>query len=349
VFYRDVQVGEVLGYSLGNGLGPVTVNVFVHAPWDDLVKARSHFYNSSGITADLQNGGFHIEFQSLQAIISGGVTFDLPVDADHDAPSPAGTVYPLYASKDEADTAGYQTNVKIVAYFETSVAGLAKGAPVDILGMQIGQVTDVKLLVDPAKGTARVRVAMDLQPERVVGRAAIGAAKIDPATVMRNMVDAGVRVELGTGSFVTGQKIITLAKVPGARRATVTMEGGALVLPSENGGLDNAIANLSDISDKLNKIPFEQIGNNLNRLLVTTNHTVASTNVQQTLKALDGTLQAATATLSSVNQDYGNDSDFQRSLEQLLSEANDTLRSVKQLSDYLDRHPQSLVFGRSGQ
>jgi paraquat-inducible protein B len=101
---------------------------------------------------------------------------------------------------------------------------------------------------------------------------------------------------------VTGQKIITLAKVPGARRATVTMEGGALVLPSENGGLDNAIANLSDISDKLNKIPFEQIGNNLNRLLVTTNHTVASTNVQQTLKALDGTLQAATATLSSVNQ-----------------------------------------------
>jgi paraquat-inducible protein B len=346
VFYRDVQVGEVLGYSLGNGLGPVTVNVFVHAPWDDLVKARSHFYNSSGVTASLQGGGFHIEFQSLQAIISGGVTFELPPEADQDTPSPNGAVFPLYPSKDEAETAGYQTNVKIVAYFESSVAGLVKGAPVEILGIQIGQVTGVRLLVDPYKGTARVRVAMDLQPERVVGKAAFRAQNIDPATVMRNMAAAGVRVQLGTGSFVTGQKIITLAKVPGAGRAAVMMEGDALVLPSADGGLDATIANIADISGKLDKIPFEQIGKNLNRLLVTTNHTVASTNVQATLKALDATLQAATATLSSVNQDYGSDSDFQRNVQQLLNEANDTLRSIKQLSDYLDRHPQSLVFGR---
>jgi paraquat-inducible protein B len=348
VFYRDVQVGEVLGYSLGNGLGPVTLNVFVHAPWDDLVKAGSHFYNSSGVTAELQGGGFHIEFQSLQAIITGGVTFDLPAEADHDPVSPAGAVFPLYESKDEADAAGYQTNVKIVAYFETSVAGLARGAPVDILGIQIGQVTSVKLLVDPYTGAAKVRVAMDLQPERVVSKGAMSTADVDPATVMRNLVNTGVRVELGTGSFLTGQKIITLAKVPGAGRAAVTKEGDALVLPSTNGGLDDAIANISDISDKLDKIPFQQIGNNLNQLLVTTNHTVASTNVQETLKTLDATLQAATATLSGVNQDYGNDSDFQRNLAQLLDEANDTLRSVKQLTDYLERHPQSLVFGRSG-
>jgi len=349
VFYRDVQVGEVLGYSLGNGLGPVTLNVFVHAPWDDLVKPRSHFYNSSGVTADLEGGGFHIEFQSLQAIITGAVTFNLPGDADHDAPSPAGAVFPLYASKDEADTAGYQTNVKIVAYFQSSVAGLVKGAPVDILGIQVGQVTSVKLLVDPYAGTSKVRVAMDLQPERIVAKSLIKTANINPETVMRNMVEAGVRVQLGTGSYVTGQKIIALAKVPGAKRATVTTEGDALVLPSVDGGLDNVIANFADISAKLDKIPFEQIGNNVNRLLVTTNHTVASTNVKQTLAALDATLQAATATLSSANQGYGSDSDFQRSLQQLLDEANDTLRSVKQLSDYLDRHPQSLVFGRSGQ
>ncbi len=347
VFYRDVQVGEVLGYSLGNGLGPVTVNVFVHSPWDDLVKARSHFYNSSGVTAALQGGGFHIEFQSLQAIISGGVTFDLPPEADHDPAVPGGTAFPLYASQDEADAAGYQTNVKIVTYFETSVAGLVKGAPVDILGLQIGQVTGVKLLVDPATGAAKVRVAMDLQPERVVGKGGI-TSDLDPKTVMRNMANAGVRVQLTTGNIVTGQKIIALAKVPGAGRVALSMEGDALVVPSANGGLDDIIANLSDISGKLDKIPFQQIGTNLNRLLVTTNHTVASTNVQATLKALDATLQAATATLSSANQGYGSDSDFQRSLQQLLDEANDTLRSVKQLSDYLDRHPQSLVFGRGG-
>ncbi len=348
VFYRDVQVGEVLGYDLGNGLGPVKVSVFVHAPWDDLVKSQSHFYNSSGITANLQGGGFHIEFQSLQAIISGGVTFSLPNEADNDPASPDGSVFPLFNSKSEADAAGYQTNVKVIAYFETSVAGLVKGAPVDILGIQVGQVTSVRLIVDPATGAAKVRVAMDLQPERVVGVGGISPHDLDPDSVMRNMVSNGVRVQLDTGSFITGQKIITLAKVPGAGRARVTTEDGALVLPSVNGGLDNVIANLSDISGKLDKIPFQQISNNLNRLLVSTNHTVSTTNVQATLNALTTTLKTANQTLGSVNQDYGNDSEFQRSLTQLLTEANDALRSIKQLSDYLDRHPQSLVFGRSG-
>jgi paraquat-inducible protein B len=348
VYYRDVQVGEVLGYDLGNGLGPVTLRIFVHQPWDDLVRSRTHFYNSSGITAALEGGGFHIEFQSLQAILTGGVTFELPQEADNDPPSPEGSVYPLYEDRSEAEAAGYQTNVKVVAYFETSVSGLVKGAPVEILGIQVGQVTDVKLLVDPLKGTAKVRVAMDLQPERVVGVGGVAPTDLDPKVVLGNMVNQGVRAELDTGSFITGQKIISLAKVPGAGKAKLTMEGDALVLPSVPGGLDNVLANLSDISGKLDKIPFQQIGNNVNRLLVTTNRTVESTNVRATLQALTDTLRTANATLESVNQDYGSDSDFERNLEQLLQEANDTLRSVKQLSDYLDRHPQSLVFGRSG-
>jgi paraquat-inducible protein B len=313
-----------------------------------LVKSHSHFYNSSGISASLQGGGFHIEFQSLQAIVSGGVTFDLPQEADNDPASPNGAVFPLYASADEAEAAGYQTNVKVVAYFETSASGLVKGAPVDILGIQVGQVTDVKLLVDPRTGAAKVRVAMDLQPERVVGRGGLKGGEPEPEAVMANMVNQGVRAELDTGSFITGQKIITLAKVPGAGRASVTEEGDALVLPTTTAGLDNVLANLSDISTKLDKIPFQQIGNNVNRLLVTTNHTVQSTNVKATLQALTQTLQAADATLEAVNQDYGNDSDFQRNIVQLLQQANDTLQSVKQLTDYLDRHPQSLVFGRSG-
>jgi paraquat-inducible protein B len=66
------------------------------------------------------------------------------------------------------------------------------------------------------------------------------------------------------------------------------------------------------------------------------------------LDALTATLKTANVTLQSVNQDYGNDSDFQRNLGQLLAQANAALRSIKELTDYLDRHPQSLVFGRSG-
>ncbi len=346
VFYRDVQVGEVLGYDLGDGLGPVTVNIFVKSPFDKLVKPQSHFWNSSGITADLQGGGFHLEFQSLQAIISGGVTFNVPPDAQNNPPSPDNAQFYLYKSEDEADAAGYQTNVPIVAYFETSVEGLARGAPVNILGIQVGEVTAVNLIVDPVSGKSKVRVAMDLQPDRVAPANAL--AVIDPDIVLQKIVNQGMRVELDTASYVTGAKEISLTDVPGAGPAKLVREGDALVVPSHAGGLDNAIANLSDISAKLDKIPFERIGNNLNALLISANHTIGGPQMKQALASLSDTLKTANTTLSGVNQDYGNDSDFQQSLEQLLAQANAALQSIKQLTDFLDRHPQSLVFGRGG-
>jgi len=200
--------------------------------------------------------------------------------------------------------------------------------------------------VDARTGSARVRVEMDLQPERVVGLNSPELRAALPADVVRRMVSDGMRVELDTASFVTGQKIVSLVKVPGAPRARVTMEGDAMVLPTENGGLDATIANLSDITAKIDRMPLQQIGENVNRLLVTTNHTVASTNVRQTLQALTQTLETANQTLGTVIDDYGTDSDFQRNLAQLLAEAQDTLRSVKQFTDYLNRNPQSLLLGR---
>jgi paraquat-inducible protein B len=341
-------VGEVLGYDIGNGLGPVTVSIFVRSPFDKLVRPQSHFWKSSGITAQFQNGGFHIEFQSLQAIISGGVTFDVPPAAANSVPSPSNADFPLYDSRDDAASAGYLTNVPIVSYFETSISGLTRGAPVNILGIQVGDVTDVKLIVDPNAGSAKVRVAMELQPERVMQAAQL--AKISsPNQVLQNMVNRGLRVQLETTSYVTGQKDITLAYVPGAGSAEITHEGDALVLPSQAGDLDNIVTSLSDISGKLSKVPFDKLGNNLNKLLVTANGTLGSAQVKQTLTSLSETLKSANTTLKSVTQSYGNDSDFQRDLEQLMSQANDALRSIKLLSDYLDRHPAALLFGRSGQ
>jgi paraquat-inducible protein B len=55
-------------------------------------------------------------------------------------------------------------------------------------------------------------------------------------------------------------------------------------------------------------------------------------------------------TLNMLNRSFGNDSEFQSNLQQLMQESSDALSSIKQLSDYLDRHPNALLLGRgSGQ
>jgi len=346
VFYRDVQVGEVLGVDLGNGLGPATVSVFVKAPFDNLVKAQSHFWNSSGITAGLQGGGFHIEFQSLQAIISGAVTFDVPYDDFHNPPVEDNSVFQLYQSKDDADAAGYLDNIKVVSYFSSSVAGLMRGSAVDILGIQVGEVTGVTLALNPKSG-ASARVAMEIQPNRVASAAEIAKSSVSPLEMLQTMVANGTRAELNTISFVTGQKGITLAEVANAKPASLTEEGDVYVIPSQDGGLDKVIANLTDISGKIDKMPLDKIGNNLNALLVSANKVVGGPAMTNTLNQLSATLKTANTTLGSVNEDYGHDSDFQRNLQALMTEATEAMREIKLLSQQLERNPQSLLLGKN--
>jgi paraquat-inducible protein B len=345
VFYRDVVVGEVLGYDMGSGVGPVTINVFIHAPYDQLVRQGSHFWNSSGIAFSLQGGAFRVVMQSFTALLSGGVTFDLPPDEMNSPPSPANTVFPLFDSKDAADAAGYQNPVKLVTYFQSSVNGLVPGAPVEVLGIQVGQVTSVNLQVDPATVKLRVRVAIDFQPERIFRSRLVQPDKV-PVT-LQNMVNRGLRTQIETANYVTGQQIITLSVVPGAKPFVVTREGDAFVIPSQPSAFGDIMANLNTISGGLAKVPFEKIGNNLNALLVSTNATVGNGQITKTLQDLSQTLATANTTLVTLNHAYGDGSDFQQDLEQLMEQTSSTMNSINQLTGYLNRNPSALIRGRS--
>lgn len=348
VFYRDVDVGEVLGYDIGNGLGPVIISVFVRSPFDRLVRPESHFWNSSGISASLENGVFQVQFQSLQAIVSGGVTFDLPREAENAAPSPSNSIFWLYPSKSAAKAAGYLKKIQMVTYFESSVGGLAPGAPVNVLGIQVGQVKDVSLIVDPIKGITKVRVAFELQPERIF-KTRILPQGITLEEGAQDLLNHGLRVGLSTANYVTGEQVLTLSLVPNASVVTVQKEGDAFVIPSQPGTFETLMASLSIVSNKLEKIPLDQIGDNLNKLIVTTNNTLGKAKISQALGSLTDTLNVTTSTLKSLNQSYGGDSEFQLSLEQLMGQANNTLRSVDLLASYLNRHPEALLRGRGGQ
>ena len=63
---------------------------------------------------------------------------------------------------------------------------------------------------------------------------------------------------------------------------------------------------------------------------------------------LQATLRGTNLAITQLNRGYGNNSDFQRSLGQLMDQADSALRSVKDLADFLDRHPESLLLGRTG-
>lgn len=361
VFYRDITVGEVLGYDIGDGTGPVTVQVFVRAPFDAFVRQGTHFWNASGLSVQLGGSGVHIEVASLQALLSGGVAFDSPSNQGATPQMAAGSEFTLFESSADAQASGYTTNQAFVTYFERSVRGLSRGAAVEFYGIQVGSVTEVTLELNPATGDARVRVRLEVQPERVLG---VGkAAPEESADVARRLVRRGMRAQLQTASYLTGQMILALEFVPNAPPEELVQIGEDLILPSRGGGLDNILVAASDIASKLSRLPLEEIADNLNGTLRSASGTMSSVQdlVRSTEAGLTPTLRRlpeitaglqdavakASRAFGSLDSGYGSNSQFQRELGRAMTQVGDTARSIRLLADFLDRHPEALVRGRA--
>jgi paraquat-inducible protein B len=379
VFYRDIVVGEVLGYSLPEGNGPITVKVFVRAPYDKWVRIGTHFWDASGLRVELGGQGVHVQLESLQALLSGGVAFNTPEES-RDTPHPSATTkYVLYQSEADANSAAYKQRLPYVLYFQSSVSGLSPGAPVQIYGIQVGNVTGVSLQFDPTQAVARVRVTMEIQPERL--KAVGGTAADTPEVVTRHLVARGMRAELVTTNYLTGSLAVSLEFPSNPVPAEIEHEGNAIVLPTIGGGLSSLTASLSDVAQKLDALPFAEIGSDASSLLETLNTLLGGPDVKQAVGSLSGTLAElqglvrhadaglaplfkrlpemssdlqqtvakANRLVGSADTSYGGNSQFQRDLERLMAQLNDTARSIRLLADFLDRHPESLIRGRSAQ
>ena len=379
VFFRDLSVGEVLGWDIGDMARSVTIHAFVRAPYDRYVNDDTRFWNASGVSVKLGATGVDIQLESLRALLLGGIAFNTPDEKADAAMSAENRVFPLFADKAAAEAASYSRKIPVVSYFPGSVRGLGPGSEVVMHGLVVGHVTSVAITYDAAKDSIVAPVHYQVEPERIVGL----GNRVYPTTreAVADVMKHGLRASLESASLITGQQMISLDFMKDAPPAPVAMEGGSFLLPTtEGGGFAGLQASVSALLEQVNNIPFKQIGDNLNDLLKTTNSTIGGPQLQQALSNLSAVLRSANdlvgtlnteaapalrqlpaiatqlqQTLTSVNKlgvslnsGYGNDTQFNRDLERLLIQANDAVRSIRALADLLARHPEALVKGRVG-
>ncbi|MCY1460833.1 hypothetical protein D9M71_784250 [compost metagenome] len=97
--------------------------------------------------------------------------------------------------------------------------------------------------------------------------------------------------------------------------------------------------------EKINKLPIERIANNLDGNLIEMRKGLKQFNTQ-TLPSVQSTLQELSKILQSANSTLAEDSPQRGQLTQTLDEVGRMSRSLRELSDYLNRHPESLLRGR---
>ncbi|EHH67116.1 PqiB family protein [Gluconobacter morbifer] len=373
VFFRDLAVGEVIGYTMPQGgAGPIVIQTFVKEPYDHYLRTDSRFWNVSGVQVGLGAGGLKVQLKSLQALFSGGVAFGLPerrrtVLAPVASPN---TVFKLYGSEADAYSARYHKRLSVVTYINSSVQGLTEGSQVTMFGMQIGTVTGVKLMMESPNRPPRVRVEMQIEPERMKPdwNDAIDSSRMEPvASYLRAYVADGMRASVQSASFLTGESLIALQFVKKAAPAELMYEGDIAVLPSQAGGMEGIMESLSTVSDKIAAMPLTQIGDHLDDLLAHADNRLNSPEVKQAIVALRDSLQNLSKLTKNADQHlpalmkslqgtlsnaqtllgaYGGDTDFHRNLEGMIVQLTQMSRSLRFLTDYLDHHPSALLTGR---
>lgn len=379
IFYRDLSVGQILGWDLGELAESVTIHAFVRAPFDKYVRDETRFWNASGVAVKLGAGGVQLQLESMKALLLGGVAFETPraTLVSTAPPAAAQTTFPLYADQDAATRATYQRRIQAVSYFPGSVGGLAIGSSVKFQGLRIGEVTNIGLAYDPESDTIRAPVEFEIEPERIANIQVMSDR--GPLENARMLVRRGMRAQVKGANLLTGEMEISLDIVPDAKPAELALQGKLLVIPAVEGGLSGITNAASEVLAKINRLPFDQMGKSLADTLNGASQIANGPEIIRTLKSLQATmasvqdlakrldtdaapalrrlpeiaagLQAtvnqANKVLGSVNAGYGDDSPFARQINRLLLQVNDAARSVRALADLLSRHPEALIRGRT--
>jgi paraquat-inducible protein B len=351
VYFRRIQVGRVVSYQLdpdGNG---VTLQVFVASPNDRFVTRATRFWNASGIDVSVGASGLKLNTESLATVIAGGVAFRAPLDSHDTTPAPAQTHFRLFDDETTAMTPPDGPPLTITMRFRQSVRGLAVGSPVDFLGITLGEVKSITLDYDAKAKRFPVDVVAEIYPERL-GRAhdrfvqrTGGKYADNPGALLGILIEHSLRAQLRNANLLTGQLYVALDFFPKTPRVDFDPAARPLTVPTIPGSFDKLQEQLASIVDKINKVPFDTIGQHLDASLGDLDTVLRQIHGELVPEA-KATLAQTRATLRTAGDALGGDSPLGQNLAGTLQELQRAARSLRVLSDYLSRHPEALIRGR---
>ena len=374
IYFRQINVGQVSAFNLAPDGKSVDITIFIDWPYDRFITTETRFWNASGIDISVGADGVDVHTESLAALLAGGVAFDSPDFAAPNSPeAEPDTTFTLYRDRDMAMKQPDPEGRRYVLYFNESVRGLRVGAPVTLLGIRVGEVASVGMTFDSVTNVFRPRVLITFFPERLIRRlpenqkAAAGKTlnEMTPEArvrMLRRLVDeSGLRAQLQTGSLLTGEKYVAFEYFPNAPKVKIDWTQDPTELPVVAGGLANIENKLSSILTKVDNMPLNAIGIEVKDALATLNQTlkdadklVSNVDVKllpegtRTLEDLRRAIGSADVVLKNTDATlFGKDSPAPQDLRDTLQEVTRAARSVRILVDYLERHPEMLIRGKT--
>jgi paraquat-inducible protein B len=368
VYFRQVKVGRVTNVNMAEDGSSVRIEIFVEAPYHRQVKRSSRFYNASGLDLMIGTDGVRIDTPSLASLLVGGISFFTDGDLKTTPPAGDSQIFTLYRSRDEANAASYSYREYYLLYFDETVRGLSDGAPVDFHGIKIGEVVNVRLMFDQDTLTFRIPVLIAIEPDRIEfsGELAIAEYK-----VMEKLVEKGLRAQQRTGNLLTGQSYVSLSIHEDAAPQQIRYDDAYPVIPTVPKTVEEIAATAKKLLERFNRLPLEETLEDIRQAArelkaMTGSKTLESAidNIDEsfasfkavskefdanTLPRINDLLNHGETLLDTAGTVLGEGEPMMYNLNRLILELQEAARAVEALADYLERHPDALVYGKGKQ
>ncbi len=203
---------------------------------------------------------------------------------------------------------------RVVIVFQDSISGLAIGAPVTFRGVRVGAVESIAVEFDTKTQKAFIPITLELQSTRVV----MMGDEPDHMPDLSDLVRLGLRAQLNTQSFVTGQSEIDLELDPSV---PAVMHPGITTLPE----IPTQQSTIQKVKEQLSQLPLRELADNANATLQSL-RTLSET-FDHTLPPLIASLQATSEHSAAVVEEAGH------ALAEMQSRVDGTLGDISRLAN----------------
>lgn len=303
ILYRGIKVGAIGRPAISADGTTAEAEAVIYAPHDRLINSSTRFWDTSGFSFSLGPSGAEIDFSSISSLLAGGVTFDTLASGGD--PAEPGYVFNLYDAEPTARASIFAADdgeqLVFSAIFRDNIAGLTAGAPVELNGLKIGQVTGLNGLVDKERfGDSQVHLVATfaIRP----GRLGLGADSSDEEALefMRERVKAGLRARLATASILTGGLKIELVEIPTFTPVELSeIEGAGYAIPTTKSAISDVQASAKGVLERINALPVEEVMDQAINLLANMNAVIGSEETRAMPGNLNGLLADARNVVSS--------------------------------------------------
>lgn len=215
---------------------------------------------------------------------------------------------------------------QVVMYFSESIKGLNVGSPVVFKGVQIGKVAKIDIITDLEEFDFSIPVYVTFEKKTLSSK----QPKETSDEILRELVYKGLRARLNTQNILTGQLMIELEILPDTPivyRRRYHEKGDVPEIPT-------VLSQFAEISRGIQDIPLKETFDRINAFFENLNNDVVPkfNHMVEDLSTIPANAKSLPETMQSFNN--------------AMSEISAAAKSFRNLTDYIERHPESILRGK---